>query len=63
MRGDGWVTVVVQLDEPYMQARPQQAQEYGLEVLNRALEGVDGKTCVHICFGYAAMMGWQLPTR
>ncbi len=47
---------VVQLDEPYMQARPQQAQEYGLEVLNRAHEGVDGKTCVHICFGYAALI-------
>jgi 5-methyltetrahydropteroyltriglutamate--homocysteine methyltransferase len=47
---------VVQLDEPYMQARPQQAQEYGLEVLNRALDGVEGKTCVHICFGYAALI-------
>jgi 5-methyltetrahydropteroyltriglutamate--homocysteine methyltransferase len=47
---------VVQLDEPYMQARPDQAREYGLEALNRALEGVDGKTCVHICFGYAALI-------
>lgn len=47
---------VVQLDEPYMQARPEQAQEYGLEALNRALEGVDGKSCVHICFGYAALI-------
>jgi 5-methyltetrahydropteroyltriglutamate--homocysteine methyltransferase len=47
---------VVQLDEPYMQARPQKASEYGIEVLNRALEGVTGKTCVHICFGYAALI-------
>jgi 5-methyltetrahydropteroyltriglutamate--homocysteine methyltransferase len=47
---------VVQLDEPYMQARPEAAREYGLEALNRALEGVDGKTCVHICFGYAALI-------
>lgn len=47
---------VVQLDEPYMQARPEQANEYGLEALNRALEGIDGKTCVHICFGYAALI-------
>ena len=47
---------VVQLDEPYMQARPEQAREYGLEALNRALEGVNGKTCVHICFGYAALI-------
>jgi 5-methyltetrahydropteroyltriglutamate--homocysteine methyltransferase len=47
---------VVQLDEPYMQARPEKAREYGLEVLNRALEGIEGKTCVHICFGYAALI-------
>jgi len=47
---------VVQLDEPYMQARPEKAREYGLEALNRALEGIDGKTCVHICFGYAALI-------
>ena len=44
---------VVQIDEPYMQARPQPAMEYGLEALNRALEGVKGETAVHICFGYA----------
>jgi 5-methyltetrahydropteroyltriglutamate--homocysteine methyltransferase len=44
---------VVQIDEPYMQARPQSAMEYGLEALNRALEGVKGTTAVHICFGYA----------
>jgi 5-methyltetrahydropteroyltriglutamate--homocysteine methyltransferase len=47
---------VVQLDEPYMQARPDQAREYGVEALNRALEGVEGTTCIHICFGYAALI-------
>jgi 5-methyltetrahydropteroyltriglutamate--homocysteine methyltransferase len=47
---------VVQLDEPYMQARPEKAREYGVEALNRALEGVEGTTCVHICFGYAALI-------
>lgn len=47
---------VVQVDEPYMQARPAQAREFGIEVLNRALDGVGGKTCVHICFGYAALI-------
>ena len=46
----------VQLDEPYMQARPEKAREYGIEALNRALDGVDGKTCIHICFGYAALI-------
>ena len=47
---------IVQLDEPYMQARPEAAREYGLAALNRALEGVDGTTAVHICFGYAAII-------
>jgi len=47
---------VVQLDEPYMQARPEAANEYGIAALNRALEGVQGTTCVHICFGYAALI-------
>jgi 5-methyltetrahydropteroyltriglutamate--homocysteine methyltransferase len=47
---------VVQIDEPYMQARPQPAREYGLKALNRALEGIGGTTAVHICFGYAAVI-------
>jgi 5-methyltetrahydropteroyltriglutamate--homocysteine methyltransferase len=47
---------VVQIDEPYMQARPEKARKYGLAALNRALEGVRGTTCVHICFGYAAII-------
>jgi 5-methyltetrahydropteroyltriglutamate--homocysteine methyltransferase len=47
---------VVQIDEPYMQARPVKAREYGLMALNRALEGVTGTTAVHICFGYAAII-------
>lgn len=47
---------VVQLDEPYMQARPEKAREIGVKALNRALDGVDGVTAVHICFGYAAII-------
>jgi 5-methyltetrahydropteroyltriglutamate--homocysteine methyltransferase len=47
---------VVQIDEPYMQARPQKAEQFGLAALNRALEGVTGTTAVHICFGYAAII-------
>jgi 5-methyltetrahydropteroyltriglutamate--homocysteine methyltransferase len=47
---------IVQIDEPYMQARPQEARAYGLRALNRALEGVRGTTAVHICFGYAAII-------
>lgn len=47
---------VVQIDEPYMQARPEKAREHGLRALNRALQGVTGTTAVHICFGYAAII-------
>jgi 5-methyltetrahydropteroyltriglutamate--homocysteine methyltransferase len=47
---------VVQIDEPYMQARPEKARRYGLQALNRALDGVTGTTAVHICFGYAAII-------
>ena len=47
---------IVQIDEPYMQARPEKAREYGLKALVRALDGVQGTTAVHICFGYAAVI-------
>ena len=47
---------LVQIDEPYMQARPEPARAYGLAALNRAVEGIDGEVAVHICFGYAAII-------
>ncbi len=47
---------VVQIDEPYMQARPEEARAWGQRALNAALEGVGGVTAVHICFGYAAII-------
>jgi 5-methyltetrahydropteroyltriglutamate--homocysteine methyltransferase len=47
---------VVQIDEPYMQARPEAARAYGLDVLRRATDGIDGTLAVHICFGYAAII-------
>jgi 5-methyltetrahydropteroyltriglutamate--homocysteine methyltransferase len=47
---------IVQIDEPYMQARPEKARQYGVRALNRALEGISGVTAVHICFGYAAII-------
>jgi 5-methyltetrahydropteroyltriglutamate--homocysteine methyltransferase len=47
---------IVQIDEPYMQARPEKARQYGLRALNAALDGVKGVTAVHICFGYAAII-------
>jgi 5-methyltetrahydropteroyltriglutamate--homocysteine methyltransferase len=47
---------IVQIDEPYMQARPEKARQFGLRALNRALAGVAGTTAAHICFGYAAII-------
>ena len=47
---------IVQIDEPYMQSRPEKARDYGLKALNAALEGIQGETAVHICFGYAAII-------
>jgi 5-methyltetrahydropteroyltriglutamate--homocysteine methyltransferase len=47
---------IVQIDEPYMQARPEKARRYGVEALDRALDGIAGTTVVHICFGYAAII-------
>jgi 5-methyltetrahydropteroyltriglutamate--homocysteine methyltransferase len=44
---------VVQIDEPYLQARPEQAREYALDAIDRALAGIDGETVLHTCFGYA----------
>jgi 5-methyltetrahydropteroyltriglutamate--homocysteine methyltransferase len=52
---------VVQIDEPYMQARPEKARKYGLKALGRALDGVSGTTAVHICFGYAAIIHVRPP--
>jgi len=44
---------VVQIDEPYLQARPEPARMYAVEAINRALDGIEGDTVVHTCFGYA----------
>ncbi len=44
---------VVQIDEPYLQARPEAAGAYALEAIDRALDGIEGETVVHTCFGYA----------
>jgi 5-methyltetrahydropteroyltriglutamate--homocysteine methyltransferase len=45
---------VVQIDEPWLQARPDRAVRYGVKAINRALQGIPGTTVVHLCFGYAA---------
>ena len=44
---------IVQVDEPYLQARPEPAREYAVEAIGRALDGITGETVLHTCFGYA----------
>ena len=44
---------VIQIDEPYVQARPEKAREYAVAAIDRALDGVDAETVLHVCFGYA----------
>jgi 5-methyltetrahydropteroyltriglutamate--homocysteine methyltransferase len=52
---------IVQIDEPYMQARPEKARRFGLKALNRALDGITGTTAIHLCFGYAAIIHERPP--
>ena len=47
---------IVQIDEPYMQARPEKARAFGLDAVRTALDGIEGRTALHICFGYAAII-------
>ncbi len=47
---------IVQIDEPWMQQHPEKARQYGVQALNRALDGVTGTVAVHLCFGYAAVV-------
>jgi 5-methyltetrahydropteroyltriglutamate--homocysteine methyltransferase len=51
---------VVQIDEPYLQARPERAREYAVEAIDRALSGVQGDTVLHTCFGYAHVVKERL---
>jgi 5-methyltetrahydropteroyltriglutamate--homocysteine methyltransferase len=44
---------VIQIDEPYMQANPKEAERFGIMAIDLALEGIEGPTAVHLCFGYA----------
>jgi 5-methyltetrahydropteroyltriglutamate--homocysteine methyltransferase len=52
---------VIQIDEPYLQARPDPAREYAIPAINRALEGIEGDTALHMCFGYAAIVHERPP--
>lgn len=47
---------VIQIDEPYLQARAEAAQQYAIPAINRALEGVRVTTVLHTCFGYGLVV-------
>jgi 5-methyltetrahydropteroyltriglutamate--homocysteine methyltransferase len=47
---------VVQLDEPWLRVNPEEARQYAVTAINKALEGIDGTTALHLCFGYAAVV-------
>src|SRR4051812_44582350 len=47
---------VVQLDEPFLEARADKARDFAVRAINRALEGVSGTTALHLCFGYGVMV-------
>src|SRR5256885_1457867 len=53
---------VIQLDEPWLRNDPEAAKRYAVKAINRALEGVKVTTAVHLCFGYAALIGDNKPT-
>jgi 5-methyltetrahydropteroyltriglutamate--homocysteine methyltransferase len=53
---------VVQLDEPWVRTAPDKAVRYGIRAINRALEGIEGPTVVHVCFGYAAVVPGKKPS-
>ena len=44
---------VIQIDDPYMQANLREADAFGVAAIDRALDGIEGPTVVHLCFGYA----------
>jgi 5-methyltetrahydropteroyltriglutamate--homocysteine methyltransferase len=47
---------IVQLDEPWLEARVDDARKFGVKAINRALAGIEGTTALHLCFGYAALV-------
>ncbi len=53
---------VIQLDEPWLRNNPEEASRYAVKAINRALEGLSVPTVVHLCFGYAAVVGGLKPT-
>jgi 5-methyltetrahydropteroyltriglutamate--homocysteine methyltransferase len=48
---------VIQLDEPWLRNDPDSARRIAVAAIDRALDGLSVTTVVHLCFGYAALVG------
>jgi 5-methyltetrahydropteroyltriglutamate--homocysteine methyltransferase len=44
---------VIQLDEPWLQARAEEARRLALPAIDLALDRISGPTALQLCFGYA----------
>jgi 5-methyltetrahydropteroyltriglutamate--homocysteine methyltransferase len=53
---------VIQLDDPWLRNDPDAAKRIAVRALNRALEGLQVPTIVHLCFGYGAVVAKGKPT-
>jgi 5-methyltetrahydropteroyltriglutamate--homocysteine methyltransferase len=53
---------VIQLDEPWLRNDPEAAKRYAVKAIDRALAGLTVPTAVHLCFGYAAVVGNDKPS-
>jgi 5-methyltetrahydropteroyltriglutamate--homocysteine methyltransferase len=53
---------VIQLDEPWLRNDPEAAKRYAVKAINRALADLSVPTAVHLCFGYAQLVGDNKPT-
>jgi 5-methyltetrahydropteroyltriglutamate--homocysteine methyltransferase len=54
---------VIQLDEPWLRNDLQAARRIAVPAINRALAGLSVTTAVHLCFGYAALVGEKSANR
>jgi 5-methyltetrahydropteroyltriglutamate--homocysteine methyltransferase len=52
---------IVQIDEQYVQARPDAARRYAVSAIDRALKDASGTTTLHVCFGYGRHVSEKPP--
>ena len=48
---------VIQLDEPWLRNDPEAARRIAVAAIDAAFAGLSATTAVHMCFGYAAVVG------